>query len=363
MTNPFETVSFPHGPSAKNRFMLAPLTNQQSHADGVLSDEEFRWLTMRAAGGFGITTTCASHVQASGQGFPGQLGSFSDAHLDGLTRLADGIKAHGSIALLQLHHAGMRAPRELTGEDPVAPYADDETGARALTTGEIEGVITSFVDAARRADRAGFDGVELHGAHGYLLCEFLEPHRNTRDDAYGGTLENRCRIFVEIIDGVRRACRKDFHVALRLSPERFGMATSDVLAFYRELVAGRSLDMIDLSLWDVFKEAIDEEFAGRTLLELFAEIDRGATRLAGAGKLYSGADVRRALDAGLDLAIVGRAAITNHNFPHQVLKNPDFAMRTLPVSVELLHREGLSDPFVNYMRGWKGFVSEDARGW
>ena len=361
MTNPFETVSFQHGPSAKNRFMLAPLTNQQSQADGVLSDEEFRWLTMRAAGGFGITTTCASHVQASGQGFPGQLGSFSEAHLDGLTRLAEGIKAHGSVAILQLHHAGMRAPRELTGEAPVAPYADDETDARALTTSEIEEVITSFIDAARRADRAGFDGVELHGAHGYLLCEFLEPERNRRDDAYGGTLENRCRIFVEIINGIRRACREDFHVALRLSPERFGMSTSDVLAFYRQLVAGHSLDMIDLSLWDVFKEAIDDEFVGRTLLELFADVNRGTTRLAGAGKLHCGADVRRALDAGLDLVIVGRAAITNHNFPHQVLKNPDFAMRTLPVSAELLRREGLSDQFVNYMRGWRGFVSEDAR--
>jgi 2,4-dienoyl-CoA reductase-like NADH-dependent reductase (Old Yellow Enzyme family) len=89
---------------------------------------------MRAEGGFAITTTCASHVQSGGQGFPGQLGCFSDAHLEGLTRLAAGIKAHDSLALVQLHHAGMRAPSPLTGQAPVAPFDDPKTGARALST-------------------------------------------------------------------------------------------------------------------------------------------------------------------------------------------------------------------------------------
>src|ERR1700678_3526412 len=88
MSRLFEPLSFVRGPAMKNRFMLAPLTNTQSHADGTLSDEEFRWLTMRAEGGFGLTMTCAEHVQAHGQGFPGQLGIFSDAHIPNLTRLA-----------------------------------------------------------------------------------------------------------------------------------------------------------------------------------------------------------------------------------------------------------------------------------
>ncbi len=84
----FEPLSFSRGPAMKNRFMLAPMTNLQSHADGVLSDEELHWLTLRAAGGFGLVMTCASHVQAIGQGFPGQLGIWSDIHMAGLTRLA-----------------------------------------------------------------------------------------------------------------------------------------------------------------------------------------------------------------------------------------------------------------------------------
>ena len=92
MTDLFAPMSFARGRGMKNRFMLAPLTNLQSHTDGRLSDDEYHWLVMRARGGFGLTMTCASHVQAQGQGFPGQLGCYSDAHLDGLTRLATGIR-------------------------------------------------------------------------------------------------------------------------------------------------------------------------------------------------------------------------------------------------------------------------------
>src|SRR5262249_53699004 len=106
MTSLFEPLTLKRGPAWRNRFMLAPLTNTQSHADGVLSEDEFRWLTMRARGGFGLTMTCASHVQRQGQGFPGQLGVWDDRHLDGLTRLAAAIKAQGSHSVVQLHHAG-----------------------------------------------------------------------------------------------------------------------------------------------------------------------------------------------------------------------------------------------------------------
>jgi 2,4-dienoyl-CoA reductase-like NADH-dependent reductase (Old Yellow Enzyme family) len=358
MTQPFESVTFAHGPATRNRFMLSPLTNQQSHADGTLSDDEYRWLVMRAEGGFGITTTCASHVQSGGQGFPGQLGCFSDAHLEGLTRLAAGIKAHDGLALVQLHHAGMRAPSQLTGHAPVAPFDDPETGTRALSTEEIGRVVEAFVAAAERCRRAGFDGVELHGAHGYLLCQFLDPVRNLRTDGYGGSLEERSRILFEIVDGVRARCGDDFHLAVRLSPERFGVATADIVEVYRGLLATEKVDLVDLSLWDVFKEAIDPQFAGRFLLGLFTGIDRGATRLGAAGKIYSGAEVRRALDAGVDVVVLGRAAIANHDFPARMFEDPEFTMRTLPISADDLRSEGLGEAFIEYMRGWKGFVSD-----
>ncbi len=354
----FEPIAFAHGSAAKNRIMLSPLTNLQSHADGVLSDEEYRWLVMRAEGGFGIVTTCAAHVQEGGQGFAGQLGCYSDHHVEGLTRLASGIKAHGALAFVQLHHAGMRAPSEMTGHAPVAPVAAAETSARELTTLEVEDVVRAFIAAALRCERAGFDGVELHGAHGYLLCEFLEPERNVRTDRYGGSWENRTRVFFEIISGIRAQCGPDFQVAVRLSPERFGVATADVLELYRGLVDTGLVDLVDLSLWDVFKEPVDPLFAGRRLVELFSEVDRGSTRLAAAGKLYSGDDVRRAFEVGLDLVVLGRGAITNHDFADQLRRNANFRMRELPVSPEQLGLEGLSTPFIDYMRSWRGFVDE-----
>lgn len=358
MTTPFDPVTFDHGSAMRNRFMLSPLTNRQSHADGTLSDEEYRWLVKRAEGGFGLTMTCAAHVQPGGQGFAGQLGCFADDHLEGLTRLAAGIKAWGSLAMVQLHHAGMRAPSELTGHAPVAPFNDSETGARALSTGEVELVVEAFAAAALRCQRAGFDGVELHAAHSYLLCQFLDAERNVRTDRYGGSLANRSRIIFEIVALVRERCGRDFHLAVRLSPERFGVATADIVEVFGQLVGTGEVDLIDLSLWDVFKEAIDPDVAGQPLLGLFTRIDRGTVRLAAAGKLYSGADVRRAIEEGVDVVALGRAAITNHDFPTQLRDDADFAMRALPVSTHDLHREEVSDRFIDYLRGWKDFVAD-----
>jgi 2,4-dienoyl-CoA reductase-like NADH-dependent reductase (Old Yellow Enzyme family) len=103
MTSLLDSVSFASGTQMANRFMLAPLTNQQSHADGTLSNEEHHWLTMRAQGGFGLTMTCAAHVQKTGQGFEGQLATFGDEHIPGLKRLARDIKSQGSLSIVQLH--------------------------------------------------------------------------------------------------------------------------------------------------------------------------------------------------------------------------------------------------------------------
>jgi 2,4-dienoyl-CoA reductase-like NADH-dependent reductase (Old Yellow Enzyme family) len=116
--------------------------------------------------------------------------------------------------------------------------------------------------------------------------------------------------------------------------------------------------MIDMSLWDCAKNAIEDGWTDRRLIDVFAAIDRGNVRLAVAGKLYSASAVREALAAGADIAVIGRAAITNHDFPRQMRDNPDFAMRELPVSAQTLRDEGLSDKFVGYMRNWKGFVAD-----
>src|SRR5580692_12913289 len=267
MTDLFDPISFTRGPSWKNRFMLAPLTNCQSHPDGRLSDEEFHWLTMRATGGFGLVMTCAAHVQRIGQGFPGQLGCFSDDHLPGLTRLASAIKAEGAVSSVQLHHAGLRSPEPLIGERPVGPSEDAETNTRALSTGEVEALTEDFIAAAVRSEKAGFDGVELHGAHGYILCAFLSPETNRRDDRYGGSLENRARIVRDIIAGIRGRIRPDFQLGLRLSPERFGLRFAEQREFAGWMLSSGDLDFVDMSLWDSFKPPAEAEFASRPLID------------------------------------------------------------------------------------------------
>lgn len=354
----FEPLEFRRGPAMKNRFMLAPLTNSQSHPDGRLSDVERRWLTMRAEGGFGLTMTCAAHVQACGQGFPGQLGVFSDDHLPGLTGLASAIRAAGSLSAIQLHHAGMRSPAELIGETPVCPSVNEEFGARALSTGEVEQLVDDFVCAAERADAAGFDGVELHGAHGYVLCQFLSSDINHREDRYGGSLENRARPIFEIVEGIRRRCRPDFQLGVRLSPERFGIVLEEARELAGWLMASGELDYLDMSLWDVTKEPEEEAFRGRTLLSCFADIERGGTRLGVAGKVRTAADARRCLADGADFVLLGRAAILHHDFPRRAASDPDFEPVALPVTDAYLRNEGLGDAFIEYMRRWQGFVAD-----
>ena len=358
MTDLFQPLSFKCGAVSKNRFMLAPLTNLQSHADGRLSDDEYHWLTMRAKGGFGITMTCASHVQAIGKGFPGQLGCFSDDHLEGLTRLAKGIKAEQSLAVLQIHHAGMRSPKaEIVGQ-PVCPSDDETTGSRALTLDEVEQLKEDFIAAAQRVEKEGFDGVELHGAHGYILCQFLSPTINQRTDQYGGSLENRARLIFDIIDGIRKRCRSGFLLGIRLSPERFDVKLGEILEVAQRLVHEGKIDFLDMSLWDSFKEPLEEAFQGRTLLSYFTELDRGDVRLATAGKINTPGDARRCMEAGADFVVLGRAAILHHDFPKRMAENPDFKPVSLPVTRDYLRSEGLGEPFLDYMAGWSGFVKD-----
>ncbi|MDP5185356.1 NADH:flavin oxidoreductase [Blastococcus sp. BMG 814] len=357
MSDLFAPLTLAHGPAAPNRLWLAPLTNTQSHPDGRLSDEELHWLAMRARGGHGLTMTCAAHVQAGGQGFPGQLGVFSDDHLPGLTRLATALKDAGSLAALQLHHAGARSPRELVGQ-PMAPSDDEESGARAMTADEVAQLVEDFAAAALRAERAGFDGVEVHGAHGYVLTQFLSPELNRRTDRYGGSLENRARLLLDVVTAVRRRCAPDFQVGVRLSPERFGLRLGEVREVAAELLRSDDVDYLDLSLWDVAKQPQEEAHRDRPLMEWFTDLDRGKARLGVAGKVRTGRQALETLERGADFVMVGRTAILHHDFPERVRRDAAFEPVPTPASPAHLAAEGLSPPFVDYMRGWRGFVAD-----
>ncbi len=358
MSRPQDKVKFKSGHEMKNRFMLAPLTNTQSHPDGTLSDEEYHWLTMRAKGQFGIVLTCASHVQTNGQGFLGELGIYDDRHIAGHRRLAAGIKAEGSLAVIQLFHGGMRALSALTGEAPVSASPIERKGARGLSLEEVKALRDDFIAAAVRAKTAGYDGVELHGAHGYIIAQFISPEINQRSDEYGGFLENRSRLLFEIVDGIRERCGQDFLLGVRLSPERFGMLLSEVKELSQRLIDTGQVDFLDISLWDSFKDPEEKVHADKSLLAHFTDLYWGDVRLTVAGKIRTAQEVQQIIDARVDFVTVGRAAILHHDFPVRVIEDPEFEPIALPVSREYLRSEGLSDVFVDYMANWAGFVAD-----
>ena len=350
-------LTFKHGPAMRNRLMLAPMTTMQSRDDGTMSDEEFHWLAMRAAAGFGMTMTCASHVQEVGRGFLGQMGVWSDDHLAGLSRLAAAINAAGSVSTLQLHHAGERA-EPFPGQPVVAPWDRADRNTRALTTDEVKQAIDAFIQGAVRSEKAGFAGVELHGAHGYLPAQFLDQ-RNMREDGYGGSYEDRTRFIRETLDGIRAATGRDFQLGLRLSPERRGGDMGEALRFARESMLSGVIDYLDISLWDCFKDPDDPAYKGRPLIAYFVELPRGDCRLAVAGKIMSAADAQRCLDTGADFLAIGRGAILHHDFAGQAIADPGFVSVPIPVTREYLHGEGVSPAFAQYLAGlWKAGIAD-----
>ncbi len=342
-----QTLAFARGPVWRNRLALAPLTNKQSHPDGTLSDDEIAWLTARAAGGFGLVLTAAAYVAPAGQVWDGQLGIASAQHLPGLSRLADAIARNGAVSAVQLHHGGRRADRAVTGLAGQCPWDDPRHDAVAMTVGEIAQMVDEFVAAALRAQQAGFDGVQIHGAHGYLIGQFLDTTRNHRSDAYGGSFENRLRVVFDVLAGIRAATGPTFQVGLRLSPEGFGIPIEQGRAYARAVLASELLDYLELSLWDVF--ATPRGGGDTLLIDHFLDLPRGATRLGVAGKVRSAAHAQWCLDRGADFVSVGTAAILHHDFAARALDDADFVSRPAPVPASVLTDEKVGDAFIDYL--------------
>lgn len=357
-TSLLEPLTFIRGPALANRLALSPMTTDQAAPDGSVGDDEIRWIRMRAGGGFGLVMTSASYVQPSGKGGAGQTGIWSDDHLPGLASLAQIIRRQGAVAGIQLHHAGLRASARHV-PDRVAPSDHAATGARALGTGEVEQLVEDFVSAAVRAEAAGFDGVELHGAHGYLLAQFLSAEDNRRDDRYGGGLQNRARIIFEIVDGVRRRCRPGLQLGLRLSPERWGMRLAEIRDLAGAAMAHGGLDWLDLSLWDARKHPIEAEFSARRLFDWFVDIPRNGVRLGVSGKIHHARTVTDLLGDGADLVFVGRAAILHPDWARRAVVDASFQSMATPVSAEYLSNQGLGPRFIRYMRTFEGFVQPE----
>lgn len=202
------------GVELPNRIVLPPMTTRLAGADGAVTNELMAYYRARAAGGAGLVTVEMASPEPAGRHRRHELGIADDRFLPGLRRLAVAIHAAGARASLQLGHGGSRAPRAVSGTTPVAPSAlptrvtEGESHLvepEAMTIARVEAARDAFARAARRVQEAGFDCVELHGAHGYLVSQFLAPAENLRTDRYGGPLENRARFALELIGAVRNA--------------------------------------------------------------------------------------------------------------------------------------------------------------
>lgn len=210
----------------KNRLVMPPMATNYAAKDGSVTDRQIDYYEERAKGGAGLVIVEISCVDAPiGKGTMRQIVIDHDRFIPGLSKLAKAIKRHGAKAAIQIHHAGRQTSSKITGHQPVAPSPVPVLGGeqpRELTLEEIAALIIRFAEAADRAEKAGFDGVEIHGAHGYLISEFLSPLSNHRQDAYGGSLEKRARFLLEVIKAIRVKVGRDYPVWCRLSGMEIG---------------------------------------------------------------------------------------------------------------------------------------------
>ncbi|HSR10593.1 MAG TPA: NADH:flavin oxidoreductase, partial [Thermodesulfobacteriota bacterium] len=238
----------------ENRIVLPPMGTNLGNLDGTVSEANLAYMKRRTEGGAGLVITEISAVHPAGMAINSELGSYDDRFIPGLARLASTIHSAGAKAFLQLHHAGRESLYLLKAGKAVAPSPIRSLvfglTPREITPDEIREVIAAFGSAASRAVQAGFDGVEVHGAHGYLLTQFLSGLSNQRRDEWGGDIFRRSRFIVEVLHEVRRRVGSRFPVSLRISAEEFikdGYTVEDLKPLLPNFIAAGA-DMIHASI-------------------------------------------------------------------------------------------------------------------
>jgi 2,4-dienoyl-CoA reductase-like NADH-dependent reductase (Old Yellow Enzyme family) len=327
------------GLTLRNRIVMSPMC-QYSSVDGYASEWHLVHLGSRAVGGAGLVFTEASAVLADGRISPNDLGIYDDGHIAGLKRITSFIQSMGAVAGMQLAHAGRKAStsrpwdggKALDPSDggwaPIGgpseiPFADGYQTPHELTTDEIGSIVVAFGKAAERANEAGFDIVEVHAAHGYLLHEFLSPISNHRSDSYGGTLQNRSRFLVEVVRSVRAAWPQSKPISVRLSCTEwtdggFGIDESVQLA---AVLKSEGVDIIDCSSGGNVPKA--EIPAGPGYQTEFAERIRREVGIptAAVGVITEPVQADHIIRTGqADLVFLAREMLRDPYFPHRAAK-------------------------------------------
>lgn len=329
--------TFKNGLTLKNRFIMAPMTTKMSFYDGVITEDEKRYYHMRSQD-LGAVITAAANVSDNGKGWDGELGISDDKHIAGLSELASSIQINGTKAFVQLYHGGrMTHTSVLKGKQPVAPSAvkalrPDAEMPRELDEEGILQIIKDFKEATIRAIKAGFDGIEIHGANTYLIQQFFSPHSNRRTDRWGGTLEKRFRFIEllvdEIITVVQEEATADFLIGYRFSPEENetpGIRFDDTL-FLVERLSQKSLDYLHISLNEWDKVSAHGDYQERPMIDyLYQQID-GRLAFISVGDIRNGADAEEALQNS-DLIALGRVILADPNWASKVIADKEELIR------------------------------------
>jgi 2,4-dienoyl-CoA reductase-like NADH-dependent reductase (Old Yellow Enzyme family) len=327
----FESFSFKKGISTKNRIAMSPMTTWASNDDYTVAEDEIRHYEARS-GNVGLVITGCTRVMANGIGFTNEYAAYDDSFLPGLKKLAAAAKKGGALAILQIYHAGNKAVLDLIPDGiPVsasavalAPSALYTGGivARELTNEEILEMIRAFGETTRRAIEAGFDGIELHGAHGFLLQNFFSPYYNQRNDDWGGTAEKRMNFALEVIKEVKEVIAKyadrPFLIGFRISPEEpESYRVKDTFPLIDKLIDS-GIDYLHVSLADLLhQKPAGEENGDSTILSLILDHIDNRIPVISAGGIKQGDDAVEAIKMGLSLVAVG----------HGLIINPDWADR------------------------------------
>ncbi|MEK5232343.1 NADPH dehydrogenase NamA [Lysinibacillus sp. FSL K6-0232] len=321
----------------KNRVVMAPMCMYSAQEDGLVTPFHLVHYATRAAGQVGLIIVEATGVVPEGRISNKDLGIWDDAHIEGLRQLVDGMKAYGAKAGIQLAHAGRKATvdGEIFAPSAIA-FSEDYKTPTAMTEDDIHHVIEAFKQAAIRAAKAGFDVLEIHGAHGYLISEFLSPATNKRQDQYGGSQENRYRILRQVIDAVRSVWEGPLLV--RVSAEDYaedGTTMEDFIIFSRWMKS-QGVDLIDVSTGGVVQAAI-HAFPGYQVPHAEA-IKHGANIPTGAvGLITTAIQAEEILQNNrADLIFLARALLREPYWPLH-------AAKALGEDIQ---------PPVQYVRGW-----------
>ena len=251
MSKLFETTEI-NGMKLLNRFVRSATWEGMATEDGACTGRLVEIMAQLAQGRVGLIITSHTYVLPEGQAGPWQLGVYKDELIEGLREMTAAVHSRGGNVVLQMAHAGLSASSSLTGQKPMAMSKVEEVSespCKEMTVDEIQEIVEAFGQAARRAKEAGFDGVQIHAAHGYLLSQSLSPFFNRRTDAYGGPIENRARFLLEVLQRVRATTGANFPLLVKMNCQDFiegGLTLEDSVEVGEMLQKG-GIDAIELS--------------------------------------------------------------------------------------------------------------------